>query len=883
MKKGVVIFSILVLLIPLTYSISIKELISRYVFSTQTQQMNVTNYIDFMIDKNNNGLNDTLIFELTTNNTSGTFIFVINLFDKNGILTNETKKTLNAGINKLNISFDSIFLSQSQFNYSIKIYNSSYSLKYRKDNILTQNYSNYEEGLKILNIKDSTENKTLKINVTINSSINGLFETTIFLTYNNSVISAKGNKSINNSVQNLILNFNNETLKRTHYGGSFNISSVKIGKKVIKTNFTTAFYNFKDFATTAYIFNFADYGIDTNNNFKYNILQINTSAQITEDNHYTIILALYDLFDNLIEIKNITTFLNIGNNSIFLQINGSRIYDKKLNGPFIIKYIELYGNYILTDQIKDAYVTGNYNFNDFDSPSLPDLKAEISVSDGYHYGVANITMNFTFKNIGNKHAFNVFTEIFDNKTFFKSNKSNILNIDSQITYQINFTNISDFEISAIADLQDFVEELNESNNAERVIIKLNKRPILISISNITFNETDNIIINLSASDPNEDTLSFSINSSRFSNNFNIFEWNTTTTDSGDYTLSATASDGFLNDSIIFKVIILDVPEKDIDNDGINDSIDNLIGDENSINTSTINLAIFLGNSRNLSRLLNESMKVKFVDNNSPIAEFDFNFSLYKLNLTNLTINKQLANATGSLLFKGLKMPQGATKTLYIDKINTSINGICIKDDEINLISEIGNNCDSSNEFKIECDGTLQNSHLCTYNSTLNKYKVQGLRHSGIIQFAYTKPVSEPSSTSTSATSGSSSSGGGITCISNWQCGEWSECINGFKNRECSDLNQCAFPTNKPIEFQHCFTNVSKTNIASTIKSTDKKSKQVQEVKKSKASTEFVGITGQAVGLDLLFKTDFDTILGLFLILVWFYLSIKSGIFSKIFK
>src|SRR3989344_6533884 len=246
MSKGVVIFLVVLFLIPVAYSLSIKDLIARYSFSATSPQMNVTEFKDFMIDKNSNGINDTLVFELTTNNADDIFIFVINLLDKNGILTNETNVTLNAGINKLNIMLNTILLSQNQFNYSVKIYNSSFSLKYRKDNILTQEYTNYEKGFEILSIKDSKVDKMLKVNVTINSYINGTFETILFLAYNNSIISIKENKTITNSIQDLIFNFDNETIKRTHYIGNFNISSVKIGKKVIKINAVISFYDFRD-------------------------------------------------------------------------------------------------------------------------------------------------------------------------------------------------------------------------------------------------------------------------------------------------------------------------------------------------------------------------------------------------------------------------------------------------------------------------------------------------------------------------------------------------------------------------------------------------------------------------------------------------------------
>ena len=143
MKKCLIIFLILLTALPLVHSISIKDLISRYSFSTVTAQMNVTNHTDFMIDKNNNGINDTLVFELETENIAGNYIFAVNLLDKNGIITNETSLTLPSGTNKINLTFSSALFRQNQFNYSLKIYNSSYSLKYRKDSLLTQNYQNY--------------------------------------------------------------------------------------------------------------------------------------------------------------------------------------------------------------------------------------------------------------------------------------------------------------------------------------------------------------------------------------------------------------------------------------------------------------------------------------------------------------------------------------------------------------------------------------------------------------------------------------------------------------------------------------------------------------------------------------------------------------------
>ncbi|HLC61562.1 MAG TPA: CARDB domain-containing protein [Candidatus Nanoarchaeia archaeon] len=844
MKRGLVVFFIFVLAVPLASSISLRELIDRYIFSVSTSEMNLDNYTDYMIDKNGNEINDTLVIGLTANSASGNFIFVVNLFDKNGAIANETTLTLSSGINKINITFDSSLLSQNQFNYSVKIYNSTYSLKYRKDKIPTQNYSNYEEGFKILDIRDSVFNNNLQINLTINSTVNGTFESILFLSYNSSTTSIKENKSIADSVNTLTFNFDNETIKKTHYAGRFNISSVKIGKKILMADFVTNNYDFRNFASSSYLDGFSDSGYDSDGNGKFDLLLIGADVQALDESYYYSTMHLYDLFGNIVDIKNSSGYLAPGKRVLQFDINGSIIQSNKLNGPFIVKRIGLFENGTFIDSLNDAYTTGSYNFDNFDNPSLPDLYVNISVPQEYHYGISDLTINFSFRNLGNKPAFNVFTEIFDNGTFSKTNKSSILSSNSELKYQLVLKNTSDFEITALADSNGFVEESNEDNNAQKLTIKINKKPVLSRIFNLTANETDKIIINISAYDENSDIVSFSVNSSKFSNKSALFEWQTTTIDSGNYTFAATASDGYLNDSVIFNVVIIDNPEKDSDNDGLNDSLDNLIGDEKSINTSTLNLTIFLNDSGNLSRAFNGTNLVKIKDGNLTLAEFDFDFSANKLNFTNLTFNKQIGNATGSIIFSGLKLPSGYTKTLYVDRLNSALNGICIKDEDVLSVNELSGSCTSSNEFKIECDGTLQNSYSCTYNSTINKYKIKGLKHSGIIQFDYAKP-SEPSSSSSSSSSlgsGGGGGGGGELCTSNWKCSDWSGCINGTFTRKCEDTNKCGFPTNSPKQSQPCTVNKQNSDENSFIRKVGNAVNNQENLNQSK----IFGITGAAV-------------------------------------
>jgi hypothetical protein len=54
--------------------------------------------------------------------------------------------------------------------------------------------------------------------------------------------------------------------------------------------------------------------------------------------------------------------------------------------------------------------------------------------------------------------------------------------------------------------------------------------------------------------------------------------------------------------------------------------------------------------------------------------------------------------------------------------------------------------------------------------------------------------------------GGSSGGGGsstVRCTPNWQCTQWSECINTRQRRECTDLNKCNDISGKPDEIISC--------------------------------------------------------------------------------
>jgi len=64
------------------------------------------------------------------------------------------------------------------------------------------------------------------------------------------------------------------------------------------------------------------------------------------------------------------------------------------------------------------------------------------------------------------------------------------------------------------------------------------------------------------------------------------------------------------------------------------------------------------------------------------------------------------------------------------------------------------------------------------------------------------------SISESPPSDSTPTGGGSSCTPNWNCTIWSDCINGIRTRNCTDLNKCNKKSGKPIESESCLTSSS---------------------------------------------------------------------------
>ncbi len=173
-------------------------------------------------------------------------------------------------------------------------------------------------------------------------------------------------------------------------------------------------------------------------------------------------------------------------------------------------------------------------------------------------------------------------------------------------------------------------------------------------------------------------------------------------------------------------------DPDDDNDGINDTYDNLLGNGSSIKSNLENISIFIDNSTNISQLFNDIHNIQLFSNNESVLEFDYNFSYQLLDLHDVGLYRQDTTDKGSLLVIGISLPGNLTKNAYLDDLNETIGSVCIKDEAILFIDEISGYCNESNEILLDCDGAAYFDYSCT--DIGDRYKITGLKHSGIIEF-----------------------------------------------------------------------------------------------------------------------------------------------------
>ncbi len=215
---------------------------------------------------------------------------------------------------------------------------------------------------------------------------------------------------------------------------------------------------------------------------------------------------------------------------------------------------------------------------------------------------------------------------------------------------------------------------------------------------------------------------------------------------------------------------------------------------------------FIGNVSHLNTTLNLSVAynddtgegfVFFRDNGRDLVQLPYNISAAPLLLSDITVlREENASRAAWLIVAGLPAlnPAGSTngtKAVFLPR-HLSGNSICIHDSEISDSSNISKDCSGENETQILCDGTVSSGYQCGLIANNSRFKITGLRHSGVREMNVAEaesgepepatPDSGDSASDSSGSVGSSSGGGGNA---------GSSCPPGtiLKDRQCRPVEQ----------------------------------------------------------------------------------------------
>lgn len=564
------------------------------------------------------------------------------------------------------------------------------------------------------------------------------------------------------------------------------------------------------------------------------------------------------------------------NISFFAPANlNFNLNEEDSNFTFNISFADLENDPLtLTWHQNSSIITINSNFtfkNNFSASGFYNINATVfdgnfTVSMSWNFTVLNVNRapNVTSVNLtntdflnrtnGTLQAFWSFSDpdgdsITANETLWYRNGTLIANFTNNISISsLNTTKFENWTFSVrVFDGSNWSDFRNSS-----AIKILNSAPsITSSISPITVQETQLVNISLSASDLDEDLLNFTSNRSEFIISNSTLLWHTNLTSSGFYSVNITTNDSSDIDSIIVNVTITDARDldndgnpdfndTDDDNDAISDENDFLVGNLSSINT-TLALSMAINGTTNLSKLFNGTFAINISNGSDTFIEFNFTFSSSNiLDFGNLTINRT-TNGSSAVSIRGLRL-SNSTKTVFLEKVNTTVKAVCIKDADAGF-DAISSACSGANETLLSCNNSTSGQYACF--DTGARYRITGLNHSAVKELcvdndgdgfgngcaAGSDGCDTDASTSGSCPSGGGGSSGGgggggggsggggggggtglfFVCNMEWKCGEWTACVNGFQTRKCefakvpqhtSDV-QCQSLANPPSESQKC--------------------------------------------------------------------------------
>ena len=176
------------------------------------------------------------------------------------------------------------------------------------------------------------------------------------------------------------------------------------------------------------------------------------------------------------------------------------------------------------------------------------------------------------------------------------------------------------------------------------------------------------------------------------------------------------------------------------------------------------------------------------------VEFDWDFSASeKLDFCQIKIKASSpSDKFGYVLFNSTQ--NISNKIVYIDRLNSSSNAVCIKDiPGVVSVSEFSISCSASNEVLVKCPSPrddsgepspANSSYNCQIIDNGTTFQVWPLKHSAVKEIFISGLV-------------------GTGCFENWNCTDWTNLSSQCGTRTCADLNNCGTILDKPLENKIC--------------------------------------------------------------------------------
>lgn len=121
-------------------------------------------------------------------------------------------------------------------------------------------------------------------------------------------------------------------------------------------------------------------GVDTNNNGKFDFLDATIPMNLTNSGYYNWSARLVDKNQNQIALASGGGSLSVGNADVKLRFNGAAIGDNKIDGPYFVKNLIVYGGG-QSLRVSDALTTQSFTASQFEGYVSPDQEPpKLSVS-----------------------------------------------------------------------------------------------------------------------------------------------------------------------------------------------------------------------------------------------------------------------------------------------------------------------------------------------------------------------------------------------------------------------------------------------------------------------------------------------------------------------